>query len=54
MTDAPGGENHSPLFRNSDTAPFIYFDNIAAHGTMAGARIGGSHSPAIFGRGRFD
>jgi hypothetical protein len=37
MTDAPGSDNPKAIFRNSDAAPFIYFDNVAASGTMAGA-----------------
>lgn len=35
--DTPRDAEVSPGFRDSDAAPFVYFDTSSAHGTIAGA-----------------
>lgn len=35
--DAPRDTEVSPGFRDSDVAPFVYFDTSSAHGVIAGA-----------------
>jgi hypothetical protein len=37
MTEAPKQTDPSPTFRDSDSAPFVYFDNSATFGVLAGA-----------------